>query len=61
VVCHALGIDTSMNSLGYLACYGGDSTMEFVEDSKERINCAAQKILSSFEEAYKPELGKQDV
>lgn len=55
VVCHALGIDTSINSIGYLASYGGRSTMDFVEDSRERINQAAKKILSSFESAYKPQ------
>jgi antirestriction protein ArdC len=54
VVCHALGIDTSVNSLGYLASYGGRATMEFVEDSREKINDAAKKILSSFEKAYMP-------
>lgn len=54
IVCHALGIDTSVNSLGYLASYGGKSTFELVEDSKERINTAAKKILSTFEDAYKP-------
>jgi antirestriction protein ArdC len=52
IVCHALGIDTSANSLGYLASYGGRSTMQLVEDSKDRINQAAKKILSSFETAY---------
>lgn len=54
VVCHALGIDTSVNSLGYLASYGGTSTFELVEDSKERINTAVKKILSTFEEEYMP-------
>lgn len=54
IVCHALGIDTSVNSLGYLASYGGRATMQLVEDSKERINQAAKKILSSFEAAYMP-------
>jgi antirestriction protein ArdC len=52
IVCHALGIDTSANSLGYLASYGGRSTMQLVKDNKERINTAAKKILASFETAY---------
>ena len=54
IVCHALGIDTSVNSFGYLASYGGKATMNLVEDSKERINMAAKKILSDFENAYMP-------
>ncbi|MEQ2527586.1 ArdC family protein [Bacillaceae bacterium CLA-AA-H227] len=54
IVCHALGIDTSVNSLGYLASYGGKATMNFVEDSKERINLTAKKILSDFEKTYLP-------
>lgn len=52
VVCHALGIDTSANSLGYMACYGGNSTIEFVEGSKERIHATARTIISNFEKAY---------
>ncbi|QOK30083.1 DUF1738 domain-containing protein (plasmid) [Cytobacillus oceanisediminis] len=56
VVCHALGIDASMNSMGYLLYFGGDSTMSLIEDSRERINLAAKTILNSLEKAYLPEL-----
>lgn len=52
VVCHALGLDTSMNSIGYLASYGGRSTIDLLEDSKHRINNTAKQILSSFEKTY---------
>ncbi|MGY3717932.1 ArdC-like ssDNA-binding domain-containing protein [Sutcliffiella cohnii] len=52
VVCHALGIDSSMNSLGYLTSYGGEHTCELVEDSKERINLASREILTLFESKY---------
>lgn len=60
IVCHALGIDTSVNSLGYLASYGGKSTMKFVEESRDRINRAAQMILKKFQETYFPK-EKRDI
>jgi antirestriction protein ArdC len=52
VVCHTLNIDTSVNSLGYLASYGGTQAIQLVEDSREIITITAKKILSDFEKAY---------
>ncbi len=54
VVCHALGIDTSVNSLGYLASYGGTRIIDLLEDSRDRIHQAAKTILTAFENAYIP-------
>jgi len=51
-VCHALGIDTSVNSFGYLVSYGGNFTKKLVKESRERIQRAANTILSKFEETF---------
>lgn len=52
VVCHALGIDSSINSIGYLTAYGQTKAIELINQSKERINKTVKKILSDFEKAY---------
>jgi antirestriction protein ArdC len=52
ITCHALGIDTSANSFGYLASYGKLQTTRLIENSRERINRAVHKILGDFEDKY---------
>jgi len=50
VVCHALGLDTSSYSLGYIAVYEGEKTRETLRASGERIQKAADAILQALEQ-----------
>jgi len=52
VTCHALGIDTSENSFGYIASYGRSRSDELIDKSRERINRAVHRILGDFEDTY---------
>lgn len=47
IVCHALGIDSSHYSFGYLAGWGGAEAIEEIKNAGERILNASNKILAA--------------
>lgn len=54
IVCHLLGIDTSANSFGYLATFGRNSAIDYINKSKEHIEGAVKAIYERFENEFMP-------